>query len=395
MGLAKRMYEEMSDPDYIAECPEKFVSAACFDDPVLKKFIKENRADDPCTYYQGTGKSPRGAPLHIVVRFIFEGLCSRYDDAANGVGWEGEYVGARTYISQDLVDEHVWISDKAISTLSTDIAGALPDRTWSEIDPYRMRAHEVYSYGWESFVELVKHERRYFFAGTPAITEEENISPEELLHFIATHCSRQRMIKKLPRGAQFYRCRKEKPGETFVEPRELGPAPHQFAAQNRMSPAGIAMFYGAEQKTTARAETLKKASARHAMGLFGLSREVNVLDITSSPIISIFDSRRAHLYDWALFMHRFLQELRKPIKKDDRVHIEYVPTQIVTEYFRTYMTDRKGHPIDGILYRSATATGGNCIVLFVDNDEVDPEMRSELEPDNGFLLQVLSVEQHN
>lgn len=394
MGMAKRMYEEMNDPDYIAELPGHFVSAACFEDPVLKSFVKANRTTDLCTYYQGAGKPPCGAPLHLVVRFIFDGLCTRYDDAANGVGWEGEYVGAATYDSQDLVDEHVWFSEKANPGLSGDIAGALPDRTWSETDPYRMREHEVYSYGWRGFVERVKHERRYFFGGTPAI-DEEDISPDELLDLIARRCSKERMIRKLPQGIKFYRCREEKPDETFVKPRELGPAPRRVAAQNRMSPAGIPMFYGAEEQKTARAEVLKTPTVRHAMGLFALSRTVNVLDLTSSPTISIFDVKRAHLYDWALFMHQFLHDFRQRIENEDRVHIDYVPTQIVTEYFRMYMKNRKGKPIDGILYRSATKTGGKCIVLFADENDVDPTMRSEIEPDNGFVLQMLSVEQHD
>ncbi|CAH0496406.1 RES family NAD+ phosphorylase [Novosphingobium sp. CECT 9465] len=203
------------------------------------------------------------------------------------------------------------------------------------------------------------------------------------------------MIRKLPQGTEFYRCREKKPGENFAEPRELGPAPRQFAAQNRMSPAGIPMFYGAEEQKTARAETLKKPSARHAMGRFALTRAAKVLDITSSPTVSIFDSRRAHLYDWALFMHQFLNDFRKRIEKDERVHIDYVPTQIVTEYFRAYMKDRKGSPIGGILYRSASNTQGKCIVLFAEDADVDPTMRSEVNPDSRFLLQMLSVEQYD
>ena len=39
-------------------------------------------------------------------------------------------------------------------------------------------------------------------------------------------------------------------------------------------------------------------------------------------------------YDWLLFMNKFLHDFSSPIERDDRIHIEYVPTQVITEYLR-------------------------------------------------------------
>jgi HEPN/RES N-terminal domain 1/RES domain len=356
--------------------------------------VRQNLTNQHCTYYNGRGRHPKGAEFDRVVEFVFERFCSRYDDATNGVGWEQEFLGAETYDSHDLVWEHIDLTESAKGTLLEDIAGALPDRTWSEIDPYRARDHTIFSWSWERFVRVVKHERRYFFEKSDQRFSEEQVSPLELLETVATKCKRAGMLRKLPIGSEFYRCRPAENGQFFDLPRDLGPAPKKEAAQNRMSPAGIPMFYGAENIDTVRAETLEHVQDPHSMALFALGREVTVLDLTKSPIVSIFDSRRQSLYDWAIFMHQFRRDLSKKIKKDNKVHIEYVPTQIVTEYFRTFLKDQSGQLIDGVLYESATDTKGKCIALFANSKAVAPTAQNKVDPKNGHLLQLISVTQH-
>ncbi|WP_146060416.1 RES domain-containing protein [Amycolatopsis sp. CA-128772] len=62
-----------------------------------------------------------------------------------------------------------------------------------------------------------------------------------------------------------------------------------------------------------------------------------------------------------VFLHRFAADLGKPIALDGREHIEYVATQVVTEYLRFVSSNA----VDGILYRSAQ-NDGVCCVLFYD-----------------------------
>ena len=49
--------------------------------------------------------------------------------------------------------------------------------------------------------------------------------------------------------------------------------------------------------------------------------------------------------------------------------VEYVPTQIVSEYFRTTFTRDWGRPVHGLLYQSAVSEGGVCCALFVARDD--------------------------
>lgn len=391
MSSIKRYLEEMEDPDRIAPQPGRYVSAACFEDRALQKFVRQNLTINECSYYSGPKTPPKGAPLDVVIRFILGGLYSRYDDANNGVGWEGGYVGAVTYDSDDLVREHVELTQDAHDRLCDDIAYALPDRTWSEKDPYAARDHQVMTWSWEAFVEVVKHQRRYFFGNSKRTEDDETVSPSELLAVIARKCVQARMIRKIPIGTIFYRCRWRKKGEHFTKPNELGPPPRERASQSRMSPAGIPMFYGARDKVTARAETLASDTARHSMAAFHIGKNIRVLDLTKSPNVSIFETNSRSLYEWAIFMRRFESEIRKIVTKDGAEHIDYVPTQIVTEYFRSFLRNSKGKPIDGILYRSAANDGGECLALFADQSDVDPERQQPGSGPSGYLLQLLSA----
>lgn len=56
-----------------------------------------------------------------------------------------------------------------------------------------------------------------------------------------------------------------------------------------------------------------------------------------------------------IFLHEISREMSRPIARDDRVHVEYVPTQVVTEYLRT-VTTIDGRRIDGIDTRVRAAT---------------------------------------
>jgi RES domain len=83
---------------------------------------------------------------------------------------------------------------------------------------------------------------------------------------------------------------------------------------------------------------------------------------------SLFDPERRHLRAALIFLRHFVVEIKKSFKRDDRIHIEYVPTQVVTEWFRTKFEPGTGGPLDGILYGSARRPGGANLVLFIDND---------------------------
>jgi hypothetical protein len=68
------------------------------------------------------------------------------------------------------------------------------------------------------------------------------------------------------------------------------------------------------------------------------------------------------------FIKSFVADLSIPVQPDDTVHIEYVPTQVVTEYLK--LKFRIEHNVQGILYKSVKSIGGLCAVIFTDNQQM-------------------------
>jgi hypothetical protein len=63
-----------------------------------------------------------------------------------------------------------------------------------------------------------------------------------------------------------------------------------------------------------------------------------------------------------------MRDFQAPVTKDGREHIDYVPTQIVTEYIRHLYSHPEYGVARGVLYSSVRGVGG-CCVLFFDNDQ--------------------------
>ena len=81
-------------------------------------------------------------------------------------------------------------------------------------------------------------------------------------------------------------------------------------------------------------------------------------------------SKSCRLADQGVLLQKFIEEISKPISKDGAEHIDYVPSQIITEYFRDVMPHEFGVEIHGIKYYSIKCKGKICYVLFMDGEDV-------------------------
>ena len=59
-----------------------------------------------------------------------------------------------------------------------------------------------------------------------------------------------------------------------------------------------------------------------------------MIDMTALPELPSLFEDVAQRYDTVLFLRRFAEDIVLPIELDGREHIEYVPTQVFTEYLR-------------------------------------------------------------
>ena len=60
-------------------------------------------------------------------------------------------------------------------------------------------------------------------------------------------------------------------------------------------------------------------------------------------------------------------------------HVEYLPTQVVTDYFRNNFTTHKDTPIQGIVYKSSRKGGQAACVLFFDSTDCGDTSASSLQ----------------
>ena len=356
-----------------------YICAYCLADPGLAEFIRNNAIEEPCSFCKSTVKAAKAALVDDVSDHFIKCLFQEYDLAVNQLGWEsreGGWMGT-FWDADELVQDEIELDfpNDNMDALLPHLFGEYFDQDWCERDAYGLNDTLVASYSWEHFCDVVMHERRFFFMdvkGDPFAAEV--YSPKQVLQTIFEYARKVGLLIKIPAGTQMFRARMECVNRQLTTAEDMGPPPSRAAKQaNRMSPAGIPMFYACDDEQTA----LKEITARQgsfAIGRFETLRETALLDLTAiPPIPSLFDMAPENVVvpkrRMLRFLHHVAREMARPIERDDRIHVEYVPTQIVTEFLR-YQIAWDHSPVDGIKYYSSVHDGHASYVLFADQSNI-------------------------
>jgi hypothetical protein len=356
---------------------DKSVCPGCFEDDGLRAYIRSIAQPCPCSY---CGRAAEGAaPLEDVVHFIRRSLSREWTSADGELPYdkeEGQHFLATTYSTEELLCEAGLDLTDSNGALWNDLARALPDLTWCAADPLAAAPHEAIANSWQSFCGVIKHQRRFFFREFLSTDQKKELEEREsaytipdLLEALASFSCRAGLVVRVPSSTIYIRAMgRPDPAAAPFGPRRMGPPPAAFAKQpNRMSPAGIPMFYGAVEAETALRE-VTHVPGDFALGHFEVLRDLQLLDLCDVPDVpSLFDESRARDRAFARFMKHFISDFRQP--STDAQEVDYVPTQVVTEYFRSAVR-HDGQPIDGILYKS-TRCDGTAVVLFADTFDVE------------------------
>ena len=373
----------------------KFVCGDCIDEDGIRGFIAANAEAGQCSFCQGINDEPIAAPLDDVGDYVNRCLRQEYGDALVELPFDSEewmYVGPN-WDSEDLLRDAVALElpNDQDGILFTELVGYLEDIKWCERNGLGLNDHEYARYNWDYFCDVVMRQRRFFFLDIgPNPSEPEVFDPGHILKNIFDFAEGAGLFTELAAGKQLYRARWEGSGAQLESPQELGPPPEEKATQaNRMSAPGIVMFYACDEIETALLEVAQEPGL-FAVGRWRILRPAVVLDLTTIPTIPrLFEcdpeggqdmSRRA-----LTFLHHVADQISRPITRDDRIHIEYVPTQVVTEFLRARVR-WQGNAIDGVKYESAAHPGHASYVLFanqehivVDSPEDRPKERAWLE----------------
>ena len=351
----------------------------CLSDSYLREMAKDNASEHECSYCERVSrKDPIAIPFDELMGVIGEAVFQYYDHCENeAIAWDREdeqYVGT-TYQTYELVHWEIPTPSDREDVLD-DIVDSLGDNVWCDKNPYSLTGAERIFSSWEDFCNTVKHDTRYFFDSTKTDEWSEKIPVPAMLDELRDIIAEAGLIGAIPVGTQFYRVRPHKRSEPSDSWETLGSPPPQRAVSNRMSAAGISVFYAGLDLATARAETtanlLPTDRRRLTAGMWTNTRPLNILDLTKLPIVPSFYARVRYERDHLIFLQQFVEDITKPVTHDGREHIDYVPTQVLTEYFRhQYKLPDKAR-LDGIVYPSAQRKRGKSIVIFASHADLDP-----------------------
>lgn len=383
MGQAKKEWLEKESRIYYAPANNS-VCSCHFDDYYIRRFIEKNSREGQCYYCL---KSENVIDLPTLIEFINKKINKYYGDIE-----DQDLPSANSWLDKDDDENFPYHDSSGLlmpnkrtdynidelfeeielnidnGKLYDDIKSCFDDtKRYCLVDAFYDTKEEELSYKWKQFCEKVKSSRRYTFFKMPEFETKQysDNGLDNILSELGNVVINANLISTLkPNKASICRCRVHKKNEIINTIADLASPPDNCASQNRMSPAGISMFYGAFFPKTAILEVANTFNNENdvTIGDFNVIKPIKVIDFTGLFHLSIFGD-----YDWNVmsFLKSFVFEIAKPITKEDK-DIEYVPTQIITEYFRYIFKTKEREHINGIIYRSATNKGGFCCVLFFD-----------------------------
>jgi hypothetical protein len=338
----------------------------------IKKHIEAIGYPGICSYCKRKVEK-KVMDLDDLAEFIQGGISFLYEDAVEQVGYESAEGGylMPTYSNNEIFwDIGLEMDEKVFD----DVIGSIEDIAWVNRDPYGGSPSENMMYDWNYFKRAVTRFQRYtIFLATKKDNFDYTVRVAEILDQIGKFIVSYNLIKIVTRGTTLFRCQQHQTTEYITTAERLTSPPENVARfSNRMSPAGVSMFYGAYDSKIARQETLNTKDhdkRSYTIGGFTTNRRLRLVDLTKlTNIPSIFDNDGRKDYHEIKFLHEFTEDISNPVPKNSKLeHFEYIPTQVVTEYFR-YILPEKIKAIDGLAYRSAKDKKGICVVLFFDHE---------------------------
>lgn len=345
---------------------DEFICPGCVDDKYLQRIVADASADDhACSFCDATPT----AEFDVFMEALMVGIDNRFEQADDaGMPWEHGYVFT-THEYWDIAEKFGWVAaPEHEAEVVEAVRACLEEKTyasrwWAQLEP-----QEAYSSAWRGFCEQILHRTRFvFWARRDDNVGQEEITVAEVLGHIGNLLVKFDCIATLPAGTLTFRARGHERREDSQGwgAADLGTnSPERTTNPSRMSPAGIPLFYGADDTDTALTEVGRAdPSEFFTVGQFRTTAPITVLDLTAIPSVpSIFDPELGRWQGELRFLDDLVQELRKPVDVA-RSNLDYVPTQVFCEYILRVFDEAD---IRGLAWRSAAAVGGSrCLALDV------------------------------
>ena len=358
-----------------------YVCADCIEDCALQEVVREHAISEECDYCRRRAKKPIACELSEVIERIRWAIDQEYNDPNEELPWdEGSYCGTVIDGPEILAEIDFCIEN---TQLLDDISDAFGDDAFCKRDYYEPSHQDTFGFAWSHFKEVVQHQRRYTFWTVEDEGEFQNpsygITPSKLLKILEGYIDFLSPLDKLPVGTEIWRVRDFPQNDPkVIDPREYTSPPIDKAIQaNRHSPPGISMFYGANDSATAIEETMDDDTMEDRTACaarFSTVIPLTLLDLTAIPMPeSYFSSNWDRERRGArAFLQAFADTLSEPIARDQKYHLELVPTQVFTEFIRYELKTDCAEQFHGIKYKSSRKKGGICYVIFAHQEAFLP-----------------------
>lgn len=242
MGYAKRLMEEQEARGWFLVDDEKSV---CVSEPALHALIERDARQLGCSYCGRSSDEAIAIPVNDLFSAITDGIRSEWTSPENELPSDGgEYVFNESIVSSDELLHELDIGLDQ-DDLVDDFIESVSDLAWVRRDFFALPYDEALGVGWAAFVEEVTTRSRYLFLSSED-AHGGDISVGEVLEHLGSAINSAELITYIPDGTHLYRARPHSIDKPGLGAKALGaPPPEEARTSNRMSPAGIAMFYGA------------------------------------------------------------------------------------------------------------------------------------------------------
>ncbi|WP_180113607.1 RES family NAD+ phosphorylase [Acinetobacter sp. YH12063] len=208
---------------------------------------------------------------------------------------------------------------------------------------------------WSDFKEEIIHKNRFF--------PQTTIYQQAFLPLGNLYNNFQQLIEqlKLPihPSEYFYRGRIS---EKVLDRSLMGKPPANLATIGRANPYGISYLYLAKTKEICIKEIRPNNGDTISIAKFNVTQQLNVIDLRSPretiSFLSLTSTNFIEILKLVSLLETFAEELSLPVLPNNSQR-EYIPTQFITEFFKTHGN------LDGIIFNSSYGYGYN-LVLFDD-----------------------------
>jgi len=366
------LYDQLTSLN-LTHFPDKSLCVKHFDDKAIKRFIRSNYSDGYCDY---CNKKLKVVSYEELLPFIMEGIHYHYTDANEYMGWNGREGGfqGNIYNASELIQDLVGLNAEPFEVIE-DIIESIEEIAWSNESEYDRKEDDHMRISWSNFEHSVKHRSRFMYYDEK--DEFTGQHPYRILDIIGGTIDDLHLIKKIPAGIRIHRIRPHETSGEVQQLSDISSTPKSKAKYpNRFSPSGIPMLYSAFDPNTSYLETIDPSKKGfYTLGEIELKEDTYCLDLTKIPNLpSIFDERKRDIFHSISFLLSLRRSMTKSIVKDGREHIEYVPTQVFTEYIKYPFNKGRSKKIEGIIYPSSKPGGKVAMVNFWDNRECESKL---------------------